>query len=55
MSTTLRTMLMMLFELTKFCMAAAKCNPTMLEILKSPIQRSTAEGTELVRLFPHVP
>jgi hypothetical protein len=41
-----------MFELNKFCMAAAKCNPTMLEILKSPIQRSTVEGTELVRLFP---
>jgi predicted nucleotidyltransferase len=42
------------FELTKFCSNAAKCNPTMLEILKSPIVKgSTAYGEELVKLFPH--
>lgn len=42
------------WELGHFLTMAVKCNPTILEVFKSPVINQTPIGKELISLFPYV-
>jgi predicted nucleotidyltransferase len=42
------------YEIGHFLYLATKCNPSILEIFKAPIQFATEDGVKLVELFPYV-
>lgn len=41
------------WEVAHYCFLASRCNPTILETLVSPVEKSTEDGDELRTLFPH--
>ena len=43
-----------MWELGHFLMMATKCNPTVLEVFKAPIEQTTDLGNSLRELFPRV-
>lgn len=42
------------YEIGHFLELAMKCNPSILEILKSPVQYANEDGVKLLKLFPYL-